>query len=88
MPGKKNPELSAIDQFVIDKVRQMRKDRGISQKELSHLLDLSIGFIGDIESPKGRAKYNLKHINDLALIFECSPQELLPEKPIKKTKKK
>ena len=54
---------------------------GISQKELAYLLEMSIGFIGNIENPKYRAKYNLNHLNELAKIFKCSPKDFLPEKP-------
>jgi transcriptional regulator with XRE-family HTH domain len=71
-----------IEQYVIDKVRQLRVSKNISQKELAFLLDVSIGFIGDIENPKYRAKYNLNHINKLAIIFECSPKDFLPTKPL------
>ncbi len=78
----KKAEISEIEQYVIDKVRQMRKERGISQRELSYMIDLSIGFIGDVESPKSRAKYNLNHINALAKVFNCSPQDFLPKKPV------
>jgi transcriptional regulator with XRE-family HTH domain len=73
--------ITDIEQYVIDKVKELRKARGISQKELANMLDLSIGFLGDIESPKSRAKYNLNHINALAKIFSCSPKDFLPEQP-------
>jgi transcriptional regulator with XRE-family HTH domain len=73
---------SKIEQFVIDKVREMRIEKGYSQRDLAHLLDLSIGFIGDVESSKSRAKYNLNHINKLAELFECSPKDFLPDNPI------
>lgn len=71
--------LEPIEQYVIDIVRKMRLERKISQKELAYSLDLSIGFIGDVESSKSRAKYNLSHINKLAEIFECSPRDFLPQ---------
>lgn len=74
--------LDPIEQYVIDVVRRMRVERGLSQKDLAFALDLSIGFIGDIESSKERAKYNLTHINKLAKIFECSPKDFLPEEPL------
>jgi transcriptional regulator with XRE-family HTH domain len=73
---------SPIEQFVIDAVKSKRVERGWSQKELSYQLDLSLGFIGDIENPKYRAKYNLNHINELAKVFNCSPRDFLPEKPL------
>jgi len=60
------PSHTAIEEYVIDAVRRKRIEKGISQKELAFMLDLSIGFIGDVESTKSRAKYNLNHINKLA----------------------
>lgn len=78
----KKAEITAIDQYVIDKVREMRKEKGISQRELANLLDMSYGFIGDVESPKEPAKYNLTHLNELAKIFKCSPKDFLPDVPL------
>lgn len=77
----KKADTSPIEQFVIDRIREMRKEKGISQRELSSLTELSIGFIGDVESPKSRAKYNLNHINDIAKALECSPKDFLPDEP-------
>jgi len=75
--------LTPIEQYVIDVVKKKRNEKGYSQRELAYQLDKSIGFIGDIENPKERAKYNLNHINELAKIFQCSPKDFLPEKPLK-----
>ena len=72
-----------IDQYVIGKVREMRVKLEISQAELAQLLDVSEGFIGNIESPNYRAKYNIHHLNELAKIFNCSPRDFLPDKPLK-----
>jgi transcriptional regulator with XRE-family HTH domain len=68
-----------IEQYVIDTVRKMRIEKKMSQKDLAFDLDVSVGFIGDVENPKFRAKYNLKHLNELAKIFKCSPKDFLPE---------
>ncbi len=73
---------TSIEQYVIDAVRKKRIEKGISQRELAYMLDVSVGFIGDIENPKYRAKYNLNHLNELAKILECSPKDFLPEKPV------
>jgi len=72
--------ISPIEQYVIDRVREMRIERKISQRELADLLEMSNGFIGMVESPIKRAKYNLQHIEKLAKILECSPREFLPDK--------
>jgi transcriptional regulator with XRE-family HTH domain len=73
---------SDIEQYVINAVRRRRIIKGISQKELAYLLEMSVGFIGNVENPKYRAKYNLNHINELAKILECSPKDFLPDKPL------
>ena len=74
--------LTPIEQYVVDVVKKKRIERGYSQKDLADEMEKSLGFIGDIENPKERAKYNLNHINELAKIFKCSPKDFLPEKPL------
>jgi len=61
----------------------MRLAAGKSQADLAADLDVSYGFIGQVENPKFRTKYNINHLNKLALVFKCSPREFLPEKPLK-----
>ncbi|MDR2885208.1 MAG: helix-turn-helix domain-containing protein [Rikenellaceae bacterium] len=74
-----------VEQWVIDKVRKIRIERRISQAELALKLGVSRGFIGDVENPKKRAKYNLNHINEIALIFDCPMAVFFPEHPILQT---
>ena len=73
---------SRIDQFVINRVREIRLKKGVSQDELADGLKMSTGFLGKVESPKYPSHYNLKHLNKIARILECSPQEFLPPKAI------
>lgn len=73
---------SEIDIYVINKVRELRTIAGISQADLALALDLSVGFIGHIESSKYRAKYNLHHLNKLAKILNCSIRDFFPEFPL------
>jgi len=75
---------SKIEMFVIEKVKEKRQLLNISQKELANLMDLSIGFVGKIESPKYPSSWNLDHINKLSEILKCSPKDFLPERTIKK----
>lgn len=74
--------ITAIEQFVIDKVRKMRAEAGMSQADLAAHLDVSEGYIGDIESTKRQTKYTIRHLNELAKVFKCSPRDFLPEMPI------
>lgn len=77
---------SAIEQFVIDKIKEMRKAQGISQRVLENRADFSNGFIGKVESKNHRAKYNLNHINIIAKVLGCKIWDLLPEKPVESQK--
>ncbi|UKJ07084.1 helix-turn-helix domain-containing protein [Solitalea lacus] len=74
--------IDPIEQYVIDAVRERRELLKISQAELARQLNYSEGFIGNIENPKYRAKYNLKHLNMIAKILKCSPRDFLPVEPI------
>ena len=77
-----NINISPIEQYVIDKIRELRTEKGIAQREFADLLDISYGFIAKVESPKKRAKYNLNHINAAAKLFKCSPRDFLPDEPV------
>lgn len=74
--------ISPLEQYVIDRVREMRIERGISQRELADMLDLSNGFIAKVESTSKRAKYNLNHLNEIAKVLKCSIKDFLPDKPM------
>ena len=73
---------SKIDLYVIHKVKEKRLAVGLTQADIAHELDLSIGFIGKAESTKYPTHYNIKHLNKLAKILKCSPQDFLPKKPL------
>jgi transcriptional regulator with XRE-family HTH domain len=76
------PKTINIEQYVINTIRELRIKKGISQRSLAYQLNVSEGFIGNIENPNYRAKYNLNHLNEIAIILECSPKDFLPEKPL------
>lgn len=74
---------SDIEAYVINKVKEMREQRKLSQSELAVELNVSNGFIGQAESSKSPTKYNLNHLNKLAIIFNCSIKDFMPEQPLK-----
>jgi transcriptional regulator with XRE-family HTH domain len=76
-----------IEQFVINKIKEIRIDKGFSQEDIASALNTSRGFIGQIESPNHAAKYNLNHLNILAKELQCSPKDFLPEKAVSETRK-
>lgn len=75
-------ELTKVEKYIIAKVKDMRIAHGFSQIALSQKLNMSDSFVGHVETPKRRAKYNINHINALAKLFKCSPKDFMPEKPL------
>ena len=73
---------SKIDWYIITKVKEIRSVQSLEQDDIAIHLNVSSGFIGQIESPNFRAKYNNSHLNELAKLFKCSPKDFFPEKPL------
>jgi transcriptional regulator with XRE-family HTH domain len=67
---------------VINKVRDKRIELNLSQDDLAYYLNTSRSFIGQVESPKYPAKYNLNHLNILAKELNCSPKDFIPDKSL------
>jgi transcriptional regulator with XRE-family HTH domain len=77
---KDQENISAIDQYVIDFVKNLRNDKNLTQQDIADIIGLSRGFISEVEGNYSRAKYNVRHINALADYFGISPKEFLPTK--------
>jgi len=71
-----------IEQYVIEKVKEIRISKGISQAKLAHLIDLSVGFIGNVENPRHIAKYNLNHLNSISKALDVDFKDFFPVKGI------
>lgn len=74
--------MTDIEKYIIDKVKAMRKQHGLSQLNLSQKLDMNDSFISHVESNSKRTKYNINHLNLIAKIFNCSPKDFWPNKSI------
>jgi transcriptional regulator with XRE-family HTH domain len=70
-----------IEQYVIDKIKEIRIKKGYSQDDVASFLETTRGFIGQVESPNHSSKYNLNHLNLLAVEFNCSLKDFFPENP-------
>lgn len=57
---------------VINRIKELRIEKGVSQQKLASLLLISNGQIGNIESPKYQHKYTLKQLYSISCIF-CIP---------------
>jgi transcriptional regulator with XRE-family HTH domain len=79
-------KISEMDWFLINKVRELRKARNLSQTDLSDAMGLAEGVVGKIENPNNSAKYNIRHITLLTNALNCSPCEIMPGEPLKNDK--
>ncbi len=79
---RKKNQKNKVDWHIVTRVKEMRILHGLTQEDIALHLNLSTGFIGHIESPNFRAKYNASHLNELAKLFECSIKDFMPEKPL------
>lgn len=78
--------ISHIDFYVIERLRELRvKSKPyIDQVELAQRIGVSEGYVGQIENPKSRAKYNLRMFARAARALGLkSYQDLLPAEVIK-----
>ena len=81
-----NESLDEIERYVIIRVREIRESNGITQEELSLSIGKNIGFISQIEAPSKKAKYNLIHLNLIAIALGCSIKDFFPDEPIQEKK--
>lgn len=61
---------------IISKIKQERESRGLGQKFIANLLDISEGHVGNIESPKFPQKYTLKQLDTLCKYFKIPTEQL------------
>lgn len=73
---------SKIEQYIIDRVREKRELLGLSKESLSYKINRTSSFVGRVENPNDRAKYNFNHLNALAKALKCSPRDLVPPEPL------
>ncbi len=75
--------VTAVDKYVIEKVKERRLKKGISQSQLAFELGYtSKSYIQKIESGKYDKKYNVSQLNEIAKVLECSPRDFLPKEPV------
>jgi transcriptional regulator with XRE-family HTH domain len=74
--------LTALDRYIMEKVKERRKELKITQFDLSVQIGKNEHFVGHVESQSDRAKYNLSHLNEVAKVFNCSIKDFLPDRPL------
>ncbi len=79
-PMKEQESITPLEQYVIDFVRKLRTDKGLTQLDIANIMGVARTYIGNVENTNATQKYNLRHINALADYFGISPRQFLPEK--------
>lgn len=74
--------MTPIEDYVIQKVKQLRIEKGMSQREFGDNINLSQGFIRDCESPRKRSKYNINHLNEIVKVFGCKFSDFFPDEAL------
>ncbi|MBS1779718.1 MAG: helix-turn-helix transcriptional regulator [Bacteroidetes bacterium] len=77
-----SPKKTKFEMAVINKIAEVRREQGLSQDDLALFLDVTRGFIGQVESPNSPSTYSLNQINRLAYKLGCSLHDILPKSPI------
>ncbi len=79
MSKEEHPDIKAYYDSLSEHIKQLRKDRGISQLKLANILGhTSTSFIARIELRQNKANYNLAHLVILAKEWGIDIHELLP----------
>jgi transcriptional regulator with XRE-family HTH domain len=60
-------------------LREWRKHRGLTIEKLAERLDVSKGYVSDME--RGKKRYNQDQLEALADALECEPADLLMRDP-------
>ena len=71
---------SAIELYIVQKVKEQRKKRKMSQRYLADCLNVSQSFIRNIENENDDTAYNIDHLNEIAKIFDCSIRDFFRQK--------
>ena len=83
----KSPKTD-FELYIINKVKEKRVELNLSQDDIAIMINTDRSFVGQVESRNNPAKYNLNHLNQLAIELKCSPKDFMPEKPLIQTVKK
>ena len=78
---------SKIELYTIEKVKERREQLDMKLTYFADCMNMSHQFISKIEDCDTDKAYNLDHLNDIAVILECSIKDFFPDKPFKNNKK-
>lgn len=75
-------QKSNIEEVIVQNTVALRKKRKKTQRDIANVLNVTAGYIGQVESLKSPSMYSYDQLNELAKFFECSPKDFMPERAI------
>src|SRR3954462_2755268 len=75
---------SDFELAIVDLVRQKRRENKLTQENIAICLNVTPGYIGQIESLTEPSMYTHDQLNILAIEMDCSPKDFYPEHFAKK----
>lgn len=75
-------QKSKIEKTIVSNSIRIRKHNKKTQRDVAMVLDVSAGYIGQVESDNSPSMYSYDQLNELAKFFNCSPRDFMPEEPV------
>lgn len=79
MSKKTNNPKTAFEWEIVKLVKKKRDEGGISQAKIANALDVSSGYVGQIEMKSNSSMYKYDQLNKIAILLNCSPKDFIPE---------
>ena len=77
---KARKNITELEFLIIERIKRIRIEKGLSKMELSEAIGVSNSFVGKVESLSHPDKYSFKHLYKISKVFEIkSVRELIPK---------
>lgn len=80
--SKEKKVKSKTEWEIVKLVKERRTLKKMSQAKLATFLEVTNGYIGQIEMENSPSMYTYDQLNKLAIFLECSIKDFVPEQPI------
>ena len=74
---KRTPVKTKAELAIVNHIKSLRKEKGLTQHDIAKVLEVSQGYIGQIESPYSKSIYMITHIFRIADALKVSPKSLI-----------
>lgn len=75
-------QKSKVEKNIVSNSIRIRKHNKKTQRDVAMVLDVSAGYIGQVESDNSPSMYSYDQLNELAKFFKCSPKDFMPDKAV------